>query len=166
MFILTFLYVRFLLQPLAWVNTPVFDYKGYLKSGSKTTLYCWGILEENLGDVEMPNALGIASNNPNQDTALAITLSFPKYRDTSNILFPLKETILNTVRMQPPEEEPTASANVREEMLEISNRDPLCDLYELERKQIWSLRRYCMKNVPLILPKLLQCVDWNNHLEV
>lgn len=35
-----------------------------------------------------------------------------------------------------------------------------------ERKEIWSLRYYCLQQVPALLPKLLHCVEWNDRKEV
>lgn len=35
-----------------------------------------------------------------------------------------------------------------------------------ERKTIWSLRYHCLQNIPVALPKLLHCVEWNDKREI
>lgn len=39
-------------------------------------------------------------------------------------------------------------------------------MHEQERKVIWSLRHELINLVPTLLPKLLDCVEWNDHREV
>lgn len=48
----------------------------------------------------------------------------------------------------------------------IAERDPLHEMHEQERKVIWSLRHELVNLVPTLLPKLLDCVEWNDHKEV
>lgn len=54
-------------------------------------------------------------------------------------------------------------SNQLRQMLE---RDPLTPLHEQEIEQIWRLRCECHYFFPSSLPKLLDCVHWNNHVEV
>ena len=44
--------------PLAWVNIPVFDYKGTLRSGEHK-LYMWPVTDEALLTEELLNPIGI-----------------------------------------------------------------------------------------------------------
>lgn len=53
-----------------------------------------------------------------------------------------------------------------EEIRQIAERDPLTELHEQERKLLWSLRNVCREQLPHLLPKLLQCVEWDNNAEV
>lgn len=39
-------------------------------------------------------------------------------------------------------------------------------MHEQECKVIWSLRHELINLVPTLLPKLLDCVEWNDHREV
>lgn len=39
-------------------------------------------------------------------------------------------------------------------------------MHDQERKVIWSLRHELINLVPNLLPKLLDCVEWNDHREV
>lgn len=48
----------------------------------------------------------------------------------------------------------------------MAERDPLHEMHEQERKVIWSLRYDLISQVPNLLPKLLDCVEWNDHVEV
>ena len=43
--------------PLAWVNIPVFDYKGTLRSGEHN-LYMWPITDEDILSEELLNPIG------------------------------------------------------------------------------------------------------------
>jgi Phosphoinositide 3-kinase family, accessory domain (PIK domain). len=49
---------------------------------------------------------------------------------------------------------------------QIAERDPLHEMHDQERKIIWGLRYNCLHHVPHLLPKLLDCVEWNDHKEV
>ena len=48
----------------------------------------------------------------------------------------------------------------------MAERDPLHEMHEQERKLFWSLRYDLVSHVPTLLPKLLDCVEWNDHREV
>jgi len=45
--------------PLAWVNIPVFDYKGTLRSGEHK-LYMWPITDEDILTEELLNPIGVS----------------------------------------------------------------------------------------------------------
>jgi phosphatidylinositol-4,5-bisphosphate 3-kinase len=49
---------------------------------------------------------------------------------------------------------------------QFAERDPLHEMHDQERKTIWNLRYECLHHVPHLLPKLLDCVEWNDHKEV
>ncbi|XP_076049000.1 phosphatidylinositol 4,5-bisphosphate 3-kinase catalytic subunit delta isoform-like [Oratosquilla oratoria] len=150
--------------PIAWVNTTVFDYKNQLKGGSMS-LYSWNVYEDQNGEVDLPNALGTVVSNPDHDRAVTLTISFTKYHPSSAILYPSRDEIVSRAQENPLPEEPQFSASIEEVRL-IADRDPLTEIHEQEKKSLWALRRYCQKNLPHVLPKLLQCVEWNNHLQV
>jgi len=55
-------YVIYVVQeiiPLAWVNIPVFDYKGTLRSGEHK-LYMWPITDEDILTEELLNPIGVS----------------------------------------------------------------------------------------------------------
>ncbi|XP_047485037.1 phosphatidylinositol 4,5-bisphosphate 3-kinase catalytic subunit delta isoform-like isoform X1 [Penaeus chinensis] len=152
-------------NPLAWVNTAVYDYRNQLKGGSMS-LYAWKIYEDQSGDVGMPNPLGTLVSNPDHDQAVTLTVSFTKYHPTSAIIFPSRDKIISTAKENPPTDEMVPTVSKMDEVRQIAERDPLTELHEQERKLIWSLRNTCRQKIPHLLPKLLQCVEWDNNAEV
>ncbi|XP_071445759.1 phosphatidylinositol 4,5-bisphosphate 3-kinase catalytic subunit delta isoform [Hetaerina americana] len=48
----------------------------------------------------------------------------------------------------------------------MGERDPLLEMHEQERKDMWALREECKQRAPHLLPKLLDCVEWNDFREV
>ena len=52
--------------PLAWVNIPIFDYKGDLRSGEHK-LYMWPITDEDILSDEQLNSIGDYNNNNNNN---------------------------------------------------------------------------------------------------
>lgn len=60
-------------NPIAWVNTTVFDYKHQLKTGAMT-LYTWTYAEDSQSD-DWLHPLGTVESNPRTDERAAIMLS-------------------------------------------------------------------------------------------
>lgn len=50
-----------------------------------------------------------------------------------------------------------------EQLRLLADRDPLHELHEQEKKTMWALRHHCRREIPTLLAKLLQCVEWNDH---
>lgn len=67
---------KYSLNPLAWVNTTVFDYKNQLKTGAMT-LYTWTYAEDSQSE-DMLHPLGTVESNPRTDERAAIMLSIYK----------------------------------------------------------------------------------------
>lgn len=67
----------FNMNPIAWVNTTIFDYKNQLKSGAMT-LYTWTYAED-LQFEDWLHPLGTVESNPRTDERAAIVLSIYKY---------------------------------------------------------------------------------------
>ena len=62
---------------------------------------------------------------------------------------------------------PAGQAKGNSEFLrQVAERDPLHEMHDQERKRIWSLRYDCLHQLPHLLPKLLDCLEWNDHKEV
>jgi hypothetical protein len=51
---------------------------------------------------------------------------------------------------------------VQEQLRFMAERDPLHEMHEQERKFLWSLREPIAQHEPTLLPKLLQCIEWND----
>lgn len=64
------------INPLAWVNTTVFDYKHQLKEGC-LTLYTWTYADDIQSD-EIFHPLGTVEPNPRKDECAVIQLTFHK----------------------------------------------------------------------------------------
>uniref|UniRef100_A0A0P4WF28 Phosphatidylinositol-4,5-bisphosphate 3-kinase n=2 Tax=Scylla olivacea TaxID=85551 RepID=A0A0P4WF28_SCYOL len=151
-------------NPLAWVNTAVFDYRNQLKTGAMS-LYAWKISEDQIGEA-MPNPLGTLVSNPDHEQAVTLTITFPRFSYTCSIMFPSKDKIISEAKENPQCEEITPTPPMMEEIQQIAERDPLTELHEQERKLLWSLRNVCRQELPHLLPKILQCVEWDNKAEV
>lgn len=81
------------INPLAWVNTCVFDYKNQLKTGD-VSLYTWTYAEEYDTD-DLLHPLGTVEPNPRSDECASITLSFHNYNIDTNIMYPARDTVIN-----------------------------------------------------------------------
>jgi len=46
-------------MPLAWVNIPVFDYKGTLRSDDEKKLYMWTLTDDDVLTDELVNPIGM-----------------------------------------------------------------------------------------------------------
>lgn len=46
------------MQPLAWVNIPVFDYKGIMRNDNAKKLYMWFVTDVDMLSDEMLNPIG------------------------------------------------------------------------------------------------------------
>lgn len=66
----------FINNPLAWVNTTVFDYKNQMRTGAMT-LYTWTYAEDSQTD-DLLHPLGTVESNPRTDERAAIMLSISK----------------------------------------------------------------------------------------
>lgn len=70
-------YQEMFMNPLAWVNTTVYDFKSQLKSGS-VTLNMWTYAEDSQSD-DMLQYLGTVVANTSVDHATALSLTFRRY---------------------------------------------------------------------------------------
>lgn len=63
-------------NPIAWANMSVYDFKGQLRTGAMT-LYMWTYAEDVMSD-EVLHPLGTTVSNPNTGYATALTVVFPR----------------------------------------------------------------------------------------
>ena len=145
---------------IAWVNVSVFDYRRSLRRGAMT-LYCWSVHDND----EVPKPLGTVVSNPEHGSAIAITVTFPRYHPSCDLMYPSQSTLKDMAKSQPNEHvQPTPSDD---EFLEkIASRDSQMEIHEQDKKRLWALRWYCAKKVSHILPRLLQCIEWNTREQV
>ena len=54
----------------------------------------------------------------------------------------------------------------KEEVEKISSRDPLHSIMENEKVLLWDMRWDCRVEHPFVLPRIVDCVDYTNMLQV
>ncbi|XP_014479292.1 PREDICTED: phosphatidylinositol 4,5-bisphosphate 3-kinase catalytic subunit delta isoform [Dinoponera quadriceps] len=165
---------EFFINPLCWANTTIYDFKCQLKTGAMT-LYTWTYAEDMQND-DLLHPLGTVVSNPHIDRAAALMLTFPNYGKDKCVLYPTLEKMVEYARKLRESSnersvvEELNKDDVSQQQLEqlrlLADRDPLHELHEQEKKNMWSLRHHCLREIPTLLAKLLQCVEWNDHREV
>ena len=166
---------EYFINPLCWANTTIYDFKSQLKTGAMT-LYTWAYAED-IQNEDLLHPLGTVVSNPHIDRAAALMLTFPTFSRDQIILYPSPEKMVefatklcesreNSAEFDPTSVSETDLQHHIDQLQLLADRDPLHELHEQERKTIWSLRQQCIMKVPTILTKLLQCVEWNDHVEV
>ncbi|KAF2351966.1 Phosphatidylinositol 3-kinase C2 domain [Trinorchestia longiramus] len=148
---------------VAWVNISVFDYRRGLRRGAMT-LYCWSVQH----NVDLPKPLGTVVSNPDHEAATAVTLTFPRYHQTCDLMYPAQSTLMDTAKQQPREQVvPTLEDRAYlKRIVKSPPCDPDMEIFEQDRKKLWNLRWYCATEMPNILPRLLDCVDWYSRIQV
>nr|CAD7257042.1 unnamed protein product [Timema shepardi] len=156
------------INPLVWVNTTVYDFKNQLKTGAMT-LYMWTYVEDIQTD-DLLHPLGTVVSNPNVQHTTTLTLTFHRYHLERTVMYPSLETVLQFAAANNETSLDAPLVNqpnlYLEQLLSMQEKDPLHELHEQERKTIWSMRYDCLERIPNLLPKLLDCVEWNDHREV
>ncbi|XP_034936238.1 phosphatidylinositol 4,5-bisphosphate 3-kinase catalytic subunit delta isoform-like [Chelonus insularis] len=164
----------YFINPLCWANTTIYDFKSQFKTGAMT-LYTWTYVED-MQNEDLLHPLGTVVSNPHIDRAAALMLTFPNYGKDKSVLYPSPDKVVEyAMKLRETKEDyGTEDINQESEMSKqqleqlklLADRDPLHELHEQEKKTIWALRRHCLREIPSLLSKLLQCVEWNDHEEV
>ncbi|KAK2151241.1 hypothetical protein LSH36_371g03029 [Paralvinella palmiformis] len=177
------------LWPLAWVNMPVFDFQGVLHTGSQI-LYMWLLADDDCLSESALNPIGTVECNPDTD-AIQLCFELSKYKIDMPICFPTLDTVLevaaqNTKTIKPISDVKSLYAvdtrthgraavsstlfqvddKLKEQLRLYIDKDPLFDLSENDKMVIWKLRRECLEYFPYSLPKVLNCVQWDDHIQV
>lgn len=157
------------MNPLAWANTTIYDYKHQLKTGC-LTLYTWTYADDIQTD-DLFHSLGTVEPNPRTEECAAITLTFHNYDCDNIILYPSEETVLahaaevaRTKCLNRDSAQDTRT--IKEVLAPYLGNDKLYEMHDQERNAIWSKRLDCLNDAPEGLPFLLHCVEWNNRDEV
>lgn len=153
------------INPIAWVNTTVYDYKNQLKTGG-VTLYTWTYAEDSDSE-ELLHPLGTVESNPRTDEATSITMLFHNYNNECSILYPTEKEVieyaekrLKTSQKPSPNDDERSIISILQPYM---HNDRINDISEQESKEIWERRFDCMQWQPDALPCLLYCVEWNNR---
>ena len=164
-------------RPISWVNTNLFDYQA--KFRKRDTLHMWKyFIGGDMPTHEMLSPLRTNIGNPNTKDSTSIVLRISE-AENLKIQFPPK---LNTSVSSPvssnnmpsiSETNGNSSSNEKrilqfygQELASIANYDPLHQLTIQEKDLIWRLREYCLENLPKLLPKIIDCVDYANRVQV
>ncbi|CAG5109135.1 5-bisphosphate 3-kinase catalytic subunit beta isoform (Mus musculus) [Cotesia congregata] len=136
---------EYFINAMWWANTAIYDFKSQLKTGAMT-LYTWTYAEE----------------MQNEDLLHPLDKS---------VLYPTPEKLVEyAAKLRESSEDRSLELEANEQQWEqlklLADRYPLHELHEQEKKTMWALRRQCLTKMPNLLPKLLQCVEWNDHREV
>ncbi|XP_049538922.1 phosphatidylinositol 4,5-bisphosphate 3-kinase catalytic subunit delta isoform [Anopheles darlingi] len=160
-----------MINPIAWVNTMVYDYKSQLKT-DPATLYTWTYAEDAQSD-DILHPLGTVEPNPRRDECSSLLLTFGNYtQDNRIIVYPNEAELLAQASRKCTRNEHLnrESAEDPRSIMAIMSvymyNDRLNDIHEQDRNAIWAKRRECMQQMPDGLPCLLYCVEWNNRDEV
>ncbi|XP_050305092.1 phosphatidylinositol 4,5-bisphosphate 3-kinase catalytic subunit delta isoform [Anthonomus grandis grandis] len=155
------------INPIAWANTSVYDYKGHLRTGAMT-LYMWTDAEDMNSD-EVLHPLGTVVSNPNTEYCTALTLVFTNFAtpDTT-IVFPSTDAMVRYAESLEKDQildeiTPEVSDNCKRLLSDMEN---FYDVHDQDRKSLWKYRRDWMIEIPEVFPKLLLCVDWDKKEEV
>jgi phosphatidylinositol-4,5-bisphosphate 3-kinase catalytic subunit beta isoform len=149
--------------PLKWVNTPVFDYKNILKTGS-VTLSMWNCLQ-GFETEDMLSPLGTVMPNSCSDDQTCLTITFTKYNDTEvPIVYSSFEQTKKKFKSQDDQSyKPRQRSKYFDGIRKIIEKDPLMEMSEQDKELIWYFRKDCCKYLPESLPHLLTSVKWNDH---
>lgn len=160
------------INPIAWANTTIFDYKNQLKTGG-VTLYTWTYAEDSDSE-ELLHPLGTVEPNPRTDECTSITMTFFDYNIDCSILYPTEKEVIDyaekrlraSQKILPPTSPTDDDRSIISILQPYMHNDRINDISEQESKEIWERRFDCMRYQPDALPCLLYCVEWNNRDEV
>lgn len=159
------------MNPIAWVNTMLYDYKSQLKAGA-VTLYTWTYAEDSQSE-DVLHPLGTVEPNPRRDECSSIILCFDDYKQENKIIvYPSEDQLLKHAAQnrncnRPLNRDSAEEVRpIKEILMPYIHNDRLNDMHDQERNAIWAKRRECLKLEPDGLPCLLYCVEWNNRNEV
>ncbi|GBP26146.1 Phosphatidylinositol 4,5-bisphosphate 3-kinase catalytic subunit delta isoform [Eumeta japonica] len=153
------------INPLAWTNTMIFDYKERLRTGG-ITLYMWTYAKDmQSGDLLHP--LGTVVSNPDTSSA-ALTLTFSDYNCDFLIFFPTQTVIKAHAEQVESRSAPDSIDTINkdfEALKSVAEKDLMYEVHEQDRKSLWAARNHFRKYAPELLPKLLVCVEWGERDE-
>ncbi|CAD6992165.1 phosphatidylinositol 4,5-bisphosphate 3-kinase catalytic subunit delta isoform [Ceratitis capitata] len=156
-------------NPLAWVNTTVFDYKHQMRSGC-LALYTWTYADDIQSD-EILHPLGTIEPNPRKDGCAIVKLSFDS-NGCENIQFPSMEAMLKYAG-ELDYNESFNKEKINDNVKPISSMlsqylriDKVYEMHDQDRNALWSRRYEILAEAPEELSTLLHCVNWNERDEV
>ncbi|CAB4036806.1 phosphatidylinositol 4,5-bisphosphate 3-kinase catalytic subunit beta isoform [Paramuricea clavata] len=143
----------------------LFDFRNYLRQG-QIILHAWPV-KDNLQDL---NPIGTVVSNINTSTSACLIIEFSQYaKPGTSVVYPPFDKVL--------EKASTLAGNEQKDIFRggektnidlqlLTQREPLAEYTEHEKKKIWFFRFECRDNFPNSLPKVLLSIQWNNHEDV
>lgn len=156
-------------NPLAWVNTTIYDFKNQLKQG-QVTLYTWNYAEDAQSD-DILHRLGTVESNPRIESTSSIIISFSNYNIDTTIIYPSTERLIehaqhfaaiDTLNRDSAQDVRPIGEILGQYMVNARFNE----MHDQERNAIWAKRLDCLRQAPEGLPCLLHCVEWNKFHEV
>ncbi|KAL8578264.1 hypothetical protein ACOMHN_005655 [Nucella lapillus] len=153
-------------NPIAWVNMSVYDFKGRLPRGDQV-LPLWQF--ETLMIDEPCYPMGTVALNPLGHDATTLSLGFPDYNVRSSIVYPaydlVKECAADHMELEGTAGSPGMKiSKLHGEQLQTMLQQE--ELFEQDKELLWLLRFELRDRYPQRLPRLLQAVKWNSHVDV
>ncbi|CAH0701993.1 unnamed protein product [Spodoptera exigua] len=155
---------------LTWANTMVFDYKEQLRTDGVTLSMWTHVADDTQGDDLVLHPLGTVVSNPIagfRESCAALQVKFSNYDCQYPVLFPKEETV-----REYSENIETVSPEVMERLSReydrlraTAEKDPMYEMHEQDKKDIWASRERFRTEAPELLPKLLSCVEWGERGE-
>ncbi|EDV43114.1 uncharacterized protein Dana_GF18327, isoform B [Drosophila ananassae] len=162
-------------NPLAWVNTTLFDYKDNLRTGSQT-LYTWTYADDIQSD-EVFHPLGTIESNPRKEECALLHLTFHG-NGTGCVRYPTEDAVLQYAadraaaslresQLQQPQQLAEKPLKVLKDLLaNYSGLDKIYEMVDQDRNAIWERRNDIMRELPEELSILLHCVYWKERDDV
>ncbi|XP_060599403.1 phosphatidylinositol 4,5-bisphosphate 3-kinase catalytic subunit beta isoform-like, partial [Ruditapes philippinarum] len=157
------------LNPIAWVNIPVFDFRSRLLVGEHK-LAMWPVTAELQLEETGCYPLGSVSLNPH--STIALTVKFSEYNRSPPIVFPSDEKIneLAAGNMERPGTPGHPDWHPPKKMVRqlddiLSSRQWDC-LHEQDKDLVWTMRVEIREKNAQALPLVLKSVKWHNHIDV
>lgn len=130
-------------NPLAWVNTTIFDYKDQLRKG-RQTLYTWTYADDiQSDDVFYP--LGTVESNPRKDGCAMVHLTFHQGANENcndeAICYPSEDEVLQYAAERAYSNRDKQSLNTEELgalLANYSGKDKIYEMVDQDRNTIWE----------------------------
>ncbi|KAH8241324.1 hypothetical protein KR032_008131 [Drosophila birchii] len=157
-------------NPLAWVNTTLFDYKDNLRTG-RHTLYTWTYADDIQSD-DVFHPLGTVEPNPLKEECALVDITFQS-SGTGTVRYPTEETVLQyaeeraLVRRQENQQHRTEPEKyLRDLIANYTGLDKIYEMVDQDRNAIWERRDIIQRELPEELSILLHCVYWKERDDV
>ncbi|XP_063531233.1 phosphatidylinositol 4,5-bisphosphate 3-kinase catalytic subunit delta isoform [Cydia strobilella] len=151
------------INKLAWANTMIFDYKNLLRTDG-VTLFMWTYVADETQDEMLLHPLGTVVSNPSTDSCAALQVRFSDYECPYQIMFPSPDAVRERAEF-PENGSPEVVARLARDLDSPLYKDPLYEMHELEKKDIWASRKHFRDAAPQLLSKLLACVEWGEQAD-